>query len=273
MKLGRIAARSDRRTLNLEDFRKVQKAIVVPQATNFWTKRAPFKPESWGNREYGCCTIAKQANMFRRFERLEQRKTITITREAVLDCYERMSNDLYGGGDNGAYEEDALGRSRKPETAIKDNKGRPLLIDAYLRVDSWNHDAVREAIYTTKGHGIAVCLNLPQAYNNIVPPSSWDVPRDWSGKPLALTGAWRPGSWGGHSMWAIDYNKFGIVLEQTWDVPINLVTWEAAAAYMDEVHIVLDSKNAWKRLAKNFDVADIKDQINSVSSTKVRLAA
>lgn len=269
--LGRIAPRSDRRTVN---FAAVSEgvAIKVPKTTNYWKNKAPLSLEAWGNDKYGCCTIAKQANMFRRFERLEQRRTIVIPEESVLNTYFKMTEELYGGGDTGAYEEDALSRSRREETAIRDSKGRPLMIDAFVRVDAWNHDKVKEAMFLAKGHGLAICIDLPAAFQN-QNGDTWDVPKDSTGKPIPPTGKWTPGSWGGHSMWAIDYGPQGFLLEQTWRRKPTWLSYAAAAYYMDECHIVIDSVDAWrKRLGKKLAVIveNVKDAVNAVSSMRIK---
>jgi hypothetical protein len=51
--------------------------------------------------------------MFRRFERIERRRTINLDDQEVIDKYLAMTSRLYGGGDTGAYEEDALSCSRQ----------------------------------------------------------------------------------------------------------------------------------------------------------------
>jgi hypothetical protein len=257
VRLGRLPAKSSPKALMLRSF--LRKAVTVPKATNFWTKRAGFTDESWGNLDYGDCTIAKQANMFRRFERLEQRRTISIAPNEVIAKYQQMTLELYGGGDTGAYETDALDRSRRANTCLRDARGHALLIDAYTRVDAYDHDAVREAMFLSGGKGLAVCLNLPLAFASLNGrDEAWDIPTT-----QPLTGEWMAGSWGGHSMWAIDYNAFGIQLEHTWARPEQWLSWRAAAAYMDECHVVIDSKNAWKRILNMAKLAAAVDKVSS----------
>jgi hypothetical protein len=265
--LGRIARRSDPRTLQLAHFAPKAADLKLPVATNFWTKRTPFPPRVWGNDRYGDCTIAKQANMFRRFERLERRATIEIDDDEVVSKYLAMTAALYGGGDTGAYEEDALNRSRNADTALRDKAGHPLLIDAYLSVDPGDQIAIRRAIALANGHGIAFCINLPAAFQAIEPPDAWDLP---AGQPA--TGDYLPGSWGGHSMWSIDYTAAGIVAEHTWGIKPQIITWRAVAAYVDEIHITIDSVDAWRKKTgpKSLDLDAIVDAVNAVSPTKIK---
>jgi hypothetical protein len=265
--LGRIQARSDPRTLMLRAFAPVLNK-PPPAATRFWNRRAGFTDETWGNDQYGSCTVSKQCNMFRRFERLERKRTITIAGGEAVRVYLAMTQALYGGGDTGAYEEDALGRSRSPDTCLHDTDGHPLLIDAYVRVDAKDLDAVRWAVAMAAGHGVAICFNLPVAWSRVESPAPWDAPE---GQPL--TGDWEPGSWGGHSMWAIDYTRDGLIVEHTWGIPEQIVTWRGVAAFMDEAHVVIDSVDAWRKkpIVKSggLDLAGIVKAVNRVSRVKI----
>jgi hypothetical protein len=266
--LGRIQPRSDPRTLMLRAFAPAM-ANPPPTFTHFWTRRANFSNESWGNRAVGDCTLASQCNLFRLFERLERGRTVVINPQEVIDKYFQMTQDLYGGGDTGAYEEDALNRSRSEDTCMRDASGHPLLIDAYVRVDPKDIDAVKWALAMSAGHGIKICFNLPLAWSGIDPPAMWDVPE---GQPL--TGEWEPGSWGGHSMTAQEYNSTGLLLPSTWEQPPQWVTWRGVAAFADECHVVIDRKDDWLKrpIVKRggLDLAGIVKAVNKVSRTKIK---
>src|SRR5688500_5959596 len=106
-RLGRLPLRSNRKALIFTDFLKAD-TPEPPKKTNFWPKRTPFQNRTFGNTSYGSCTRSKQAIAALRMERLEQRRTIEITDQEVIRVYTEMSDRLYGGGDNGAYEVDAL---------------------------------------------------------------------------------------------------------------------------------------------------------------------
>lgn len=269
-KLGRLPLRSDTRALQFRSFLRRVAAEADPPAdtTRFWKRRAPFPLRHFGNLQHGDCTIAKQAVAAMRMERLETRRTPRIGDQAVVLVYYQMTQRLYGGGDTGAYETDALNNWRDPDRTFRDMSGRPLTIDAYLRVDAMDHTEVKRAIALSGAHGIAVCFNLPKAWQGLDPPKEWDAP----GVPP--TGIWEPGSWGGHSMWAVSYNKLGPVVAHTWDLPPQQVTWEGAALYMDEAHLVIDSLDYWRKkkpaALKALKFADIRDAVNDVSS--IRLA-
>jgi hypothetical protein len=264
-KLGRLPAKSDTRALMFSRFAAPPKKL--PARTNFWPRRRAFPLRTFGNTQYGDCTRAKQAVAAMRMERLETRRTPQIDDAEVIRVYVDMSNRLYGGGDNGAYETDALSEWRRPELTFKDTKGRALTIDAFLRLNPFDHEELKSALVAAGAHGVAVCLNLPAAWQN------WGQ-RDWDTPILGpLIGNYLPGSWGGHSMWARDYDEVGLWLNHTWGMPDQRITWRAAAAYLDEAHSVIDSWNYWKakkpEAKKLLDLAGIRKAVNAVSSQKI----
>jgi hypothetical protein len=206
-----------------------------------------------------------------RMERIETRNTPALADEEIIRVYLEMTRELYGGGDTGAYETDALSRWRRPEHTFRDTKGRALTIDAYVRINHSDHQELRAALWASETHGIAVCLNLPEAFRRINAPAQWDIPDG-----QAPIGDWMPGSWqggGGHSMWARDYDEDGIWLVHTWNLRDQLITWRAAALYVDEAHLVIDSLDYWRerkpRAARYLDLPGIHAAVNRVSSQKI----
>jgi hypothetical protein len=264
-RLGRLPGKSTMRALQFSDFMKY---LQLPRQTNYWTQKTALPLRTFGNDRYGCCTRAKQAVAIMRMERIENRKLVEITDEEVIRVYTEMSARLYGGGDNGAYEDDALSEWRKPATTLRDTKGHSYTIDAYLKINPSNQDEIRAAIALSGARGIAVCFNLPLAFSDILPPADWAIPAG-----QRLTGKWIPGSWGGHSMWMHDYDITGCWLDHTWGIVPQRVTWEAVATYMDEAHVVIDSVDAWrsqpKSKAAKIDLSAVVDAVNSVSSYPV----
>lgn len=156
---------------------------------------------------------------------------------------------------------------RRPDLTFRDYKGRPLTIEAFLAVNHTDQQAIKEAIFTAGAHGIKVCLNLPLAFQGVYPPRVWDLPEG-----QAPIGPWLPGSWGGHSMSCVDYNEFGLRLPHQWDIPDQWISWRAAAIYIDESFLVIDSvDNFRKRTGVPKKVAEaIKDAVNQVSDMKIK---
>jgi hypothetical protein len=262
--LGKLPAKSDPRTLMHARFIEAPK--VLPVATNFWPKRAAFPLRTFGNIEFGSCTRASQALAAMRMERLECERTPSIKDDEVVRAYLQMTAKLYGGGDTGAFEIDALSCWRRADETFRDTKGNPLTIDAYLRINQADVQRIKEALFTAGAHGIKVCFNLPLAFQEVVPPHDWSIP---AGK--ALVGEYLPGSWGGHSMFARDYDAVGVWLPHSWGLKDQRITWPAFAAYADEAYTIIDSVDAWRnRGAITKSVADkIKSAVNAVSDTKL----
>jgi hypothetical protein len=260
LRLGRLPAKASPKALQFSNFFNY---MEIPTETK---KQTPIPLRHYGNLEWGNCTIAKQINAQIRMERLEQKHTIDVTDQEAIRVYQALSLRLYGGGDNGAYEDDALSNWRNPETTFRDTKGRAYPIDAYLRINPHNHDEMRAAIAFAAARGIAVCFNLPIAY--IGEKGTWDIP-----KGQALIGDWIPGSWGGHSSWCTGYNEIGPYGDHTWAWEPWQMTWASAAVYLDEAHVVIDSVNAWRKQRSSvgtLPMSKVIEAVNDVSSIKIR---
>lgn len=248
----------------------------VPRSVTYWKSKPELPKRTFGNDAMGDCTRAKQAYAAIRMERIEQKgKTIEITDDEIVRVYVDMSNRLYGGGDNGAYEEDALNEWRKPDTTFRDTTGNPYTIDGFLKINQAKQDELRAAMALAQARGIAICLNLPEAYSELNPPDVWGVPL--KGEPL--TGKWLPGSWGGHSMWSLgDFDSEGAWLDDTWAFGPRKISWDGLAAYCDEAHMVIDSVDLWRKkqaavqtiTAVEFKVKEFVGAVNEVSTTKIK---
>lgn len=264
-RLGRGPVRSDTRALL---FNKFVSPMALPERSQFWPTKTGFPLRIFGNNQYGDCTLASQAQLAMRAERLEVGRRASITDDEVIRVYVALSDRLYGGGDNGAYETDALSNWRNKDYTFRDTQGRPLTIDAFTRINPFDHEEVKTAIWLAPVHGIKICLNLPAAFSSIDPPADWDIPEGQ--QPI---GEWMPGSWGGHSMTARDYDEIGIWLVHTWGIPDQRITWRAAAIYLDEAHSIIDSMDFWRtklpEQAKLIDLEGIKREVNRVSSIKL----
>ena len=274
-RLGRMPRVSH--PLALQFSRFAQPRRDLPASTDFWKRRTQFKPRSFGNREHGDCTIASQCVMQMRNERLEVNRTPLIADEEAVRVYYAMTFREYHVGDGtpnnpegdvGAYETDALNNMRRADQTFKDTHGRPLTIDAYVRVNAGDIEEIKNALATSGEHGLKFCINLPLGFQTLDPPNDWAIP---PGQPL--TGDWEPGSWGGHSMYADDYDEIGMWTPGTWETPRQRITWPAVMAYVDEVHVVIDSLDVWRKkpgIDKLFDLPGLRAAVNKVSSVKIK---
>lgn len=269
VKLGRLPLKTTLRALQFSEFFRFAK---FPPKQMYWEQRSPLPLRTFGNTEVGDCTRAKQAMAILRMERQEQKRTIEITDEEVKRVYFAMTARLYGGGDTGAYEDDALKEWRNPDTTIRDTKGNPLTIDGFLRINALDHDELRAALALSGPKCVAFCINLPIAFSRM---DVWDLPEG-----TKLVGEWMPGSWGGHSMLARAYTGVGpedfMVADSTWGKKEHRITWRAAAAYVDEAHMFIDSVDAWRKKTEAAEVrkalGDFADAVNGISDIRIALA-
>jgi hypothetical protein len=261
-KLGKAKVKGSTKLLSLAPFLK-EGEVKIPPKFNFWEKRKPFPEESFGNTRYGSCTKSSQALAAMRVERIEQRRTIDFDDQEIIDNYLAMTSRLYGGGDTGAFELDALSEWRKPDLSFRDKKGRPHTIDAYVALNPRNLEELKKAIFVSGAHGIKVCFNLPAAWSNTL---FWDIPE--GALPIEQ---FEPGSWGGHSMFSPAYDEEGLILPHTWNLPDGKITWRGVAQYCDEAYLIIDSVNAWKKrkAASAINFKALVSAVNEVSSQKI----
>jgi|ERR1035437_190214 hypothetical protein len=259
-RLGKAPARSHLNALMFSNY--AEPIPVLPTATNFWTDKPEFPKQSFGNIDYSDCTRASQAIAALRMESLETGQIPSITDEEIERVYFEMTKKYYGGGDTGASEMDALNEWRRPDCTFKDTEGNPLAIDAYLRINQANIQEVKQAMVTAKAHGIKICMNLPIAFSGTL---TWDIPIGQ--QPI---GRYQPGSWGGHSMFTIDYNEFGLIVP-TWDT-VAYISWNAVANYADEAYVIIDSIDSWitQVTKKELNLDAIKSDVNQSSSQKIK---
>lgn len=74
-------------------------------------------------------------------------------------------------------------------------------------------------------------------------------------------------------MWMMDYDPTGPDIDHTWEIPVQKVTWDGCATYMDEAHLVIDSLDTWRKRAGGnvrAGLGDVIDAVNAVSSIKVQ---
>jgi hypothetical protein len=74
-------------------------------------------------------------------------------------------------------------------------------------------------------------------------------------------------------MYGDDYDEIGMWTPGTWELPPQRITWRAVAAYVDEVHAVVDSFDVWRQrpgIEKIFDLPGLRQAVNKVSSHKIQ---
>lgn len=264
-RIGKAPSKSHPLMLSAANY--LGKAIVIPEVFNYWSKRKKLPSDiDYGNDNNGDCTFASQAVMALKMELQERRRLISIDTDEILRVYYNLTKRLYGGGDTGAYELDALSNWRNADLTFRDTKRNPLTIDAYTKVNHSIISEVKKAIFLSAAKGVKVCFNMPIAWANTL---TWDIPE----KQLPI-GKYLPGSWGGHSMASAEgYDKDWCYLNHTWTgCGVGKISWKAFAIYCDESYMVIDSVNSWKKkLSKtDFKASALISDVNNVSDIKIK---
>ncbi|MEQ4489663.1 MAG: hypothetical protein AAC990_04790 [Dehalococcoides mccartyi] len=244
--LGKRPAKQDRRTLKLETV--IKNLPAIPDCFDF-DANSQFKIPlpMFANNAWGDCVIAGRAHQTLRFETIDQQSLISISDQDVLQEYWHEQ----GGGrcwnkrpDNGLVVLDSLKAWRSGWKA----GGHNYSIYAYGKINPYNHDMAKAAIYLLSGAGAGLLLPLA-AQNQEV----WEATEGDSG---------RIGSWGGHYVYIVGYTAIGPVCI-TWGQRKQM-TWAFLDKYCDELWGIVDDKNYWP-LSSYIDIVRLNDYLNSVS--------
>jgi len=217
LRLGKKAAKFDRRTLRLATYIEKRKLPHVPLTHNLSSKTLKAIPHlgKMKNDKLGDCTCAALGHAFQTWS-VYGGKPWTPTDAEIVEAY----NLINGGVDQGAAMLDALQMARN--VGIGGNT-----IYAYVAVDPLNHDQVRTAAFLFGG--LYFGANLPVSAQDQLDKGQWEV----TDGPAAT-----PGSWGGHAINLVDYDKKGVTFV-TWGA-LQKATWDWVARYCDECYAVLE---------------------------------
>lgn len=221
--LGAKEKKFDARNLMMTTFVDLSKSPPVNFNLEKRYKR-PFSP--YHTQRMGSCTISSQAEALRHWERAEQFGRDIFIPEDIIDArYVDLSNRLYGGGDNGAYELDALKDFK--ETGFKFNK-RQYKIDAFTEVPIADAELLKYAISNFRG--IKICVAVTNTMYNSSPEAVVD---DDTSQVI-----------GYHSMYGMGYETAaGMWIVHTWNRPPQLFTWAYIKNRATEAYTCVDSKN------------------------------
>ncbi|MDP9284274.1 MAG: hypothetical protein M3P41_04885 [Actinomycetota bacterium] len=216
VKLGKLAARLDVRTLSLA--RYVDRAeLPIPPAELDLTPKVPEWP-MYANDRIGDCTTAAAGHMIEAWTAAGRGRAVEISEGSVLDAFDRVKLVDPLTGEEGAVELDVLRDWRKRGI------GRHR-IGAFARVPLYDHDLVRAATWLFGG--LYLGLQLPLSAQG---QRTWD----WLGR---LTGPARPGSWGGHAVDVVCYGPDTLTVV-TWG-RLQELTWGFWDRYCDEAYCIL----------------------------------
>lgn len=215
MKLGLHRSPHDYRTLALE--RYVTTLPPAPSSVN-WGRNV----SSWGmlaNDRIGDCAIAGPAHQELCWTTADNAAPYCPTESEVIAAYRRVSGYVPGrpSTDVGCnlldvmkhWKSRGIGRSK---------------IEGYARLSAQiggGQDLVKQAIWAFGG--VTLGLDMPYAWQSLRPDQAWDAPRG------ANSAEWRAGTWGGHCVIAVGYDRSGLITV-TWGRTQRL-TWRGLKAY------------------------------------------
>jgi hypothetical protein len=250
MKLGKRAPRLDIRTLALA--RYVNIATLPPAPTTRTWSTAVKDP--WGmmlNNTLGDCGIAGMGHAELGWNANAGAAAITIPDADILAGYEAVGGYVPGNPatDGGIVLLDGLNWWRQTGIA-------GLKIDAYAGIQFNDSSWVKIAINLFGG-----------AYTGLALPLTAQIQDVWDVVGFGIFGKSKPNSWGGHCVWAIDYNLIGPVVV-TWGI-LKQLTWAFWLKYCDEAYAVSSKQflcSATGKTPVGLDLATMDADVNQVAA-------
>ena len=242
--LGKLPVRTDVRTLSLGRY---VDGARLPSSPDAFDETAGI--DSWPmylNDRIGDCTTAAAAHMIEAWTEAGRGDAVELPESAVLDAFEHVKLRDTLTGEEGAIELDVLRYWRA--TGIGGHR-----IGAYARVAVHDQRLVETAAWLFGGLYIGLQMPLSARGQQV-----WD----WTG---SLSGPARPGSWGGHAVDVVRYDRNGLTVV-TWG-RLQELTWSFWNRYCDEAYCILSDDFLEKGNAPNgFDLAALEADLALVTA-------
>jgi hypothetical protein len=244
-KLGKLPVRTDVRTLSLA--RYIESAKLPPPPPDLDLAEAVPEWPMYGNDRIGDCTTAAAAHMIEAWTAPTRGVAVEVSERAVLSAFDKVKQVDPATGEEGAVELDVLTYWRK--RGIGGHR-----IGAFARVPVWDHRLVRDAAYLFGG--LYIGLELPLTAQR---QPMWD----WT---HSLSGPARPGSWGGHAVDVVAYDRHTLTVV-TWG-RLQQLTWAFWDRYVDEVYAILsvDFLDEAGEAPNGFDLAALKADLALITA-------
>jgi hypothetical protein len=217
-RMGKLPVRTDARTLLLA--RYVDSAKLPKPPASFDETAHVAEWPMYGNDTLGDCTCAAAGHMIEAWTGAAAGHDTEISKTSVVSAFEAVKQVDPVTGEEGAVELDVLNYWRKH--GIARHK-----IGAYAKVPTYDHTLVKSAAYLFGG--LYIGLSLPETAQG---QEVWD----WT---HSLSGAARPGSWGGHAVDVVAYDKSGLTVV-TWG-RLQKMTWAFWDRYCDEAYCLISN--------------------------------
>ena len=242
--LGKLPVRTDVRTLSLG--RYVDPALLPPPPAAFDEATGIDTWPMYANDRIGDCTTAAAAHMIEAWTAAGRGQAVELPELAVLDAFEHVKRTDPVTGEEGAVELEVLRYWRK--TGIGGHR-----IGAYARVAVHDHRLVQTAAWLFGGLYIGLQMPLIAQVQPV-----WD----WTG---SLSGPALPGSWGGHAVDVVRYDRNGLTVV-TWG-RLQELTWSFWGRYCDEAYCILSDDFLKQGKSPNgFDLAALEADLALVTA-------
>ena len=242
--LGKLPVRTDVRTLSLGRY---VDGARLPSPPDSFDETAGI--DSWPmyrNDRIGDCTTAAAAHMIEAWTAAGRGAAVELPESAVLDAFDHVKLGDTLTGEEGAIELDVLRYWRA--TGIGGHR-----IGAYARVAVHDQRLVETAAWLFGGLYIGLQMPLSARGQQV-----WD----WTG---SLSGPARPGSWGGHAVDVVRYDRNGLAVV-TWG-RLQELTWSFWNRYCDEAYCILSDDFLEKGNAPNgFNLAALEEDLALVTA-------
>lgn len=228
VKLGKkLGVVDDPRTFKLSPLLDLQAIPAIP--TNWRYAHALRTVPMFANDAFGDCTFARHGHRITAQEFVTQQREAPVGTQDVLAGYSAVTGFRADdpSTDNGAYMLDVENYMRRVGIG-REKDGTRHTISAFVKVDHTNHAQVRAAINLFGGVGIGVWLPM-SAQAQTDPDLEWAGPDhgEW-------VGPYEPGSWGGHALEGIGFNRRGVET-YTWGRE-QFMTWDFWDHCVDECY-------------------------------------
>jgi len=252
--LGKAPPKHDPRTLRLATYLATGKLPRPPASTSLRNARK----DSWpmhANDRLGCCTVAAGAHASETWITSARKSDARIPDDAIEKAYSAVSgyDPDHPETDRGAVYLDVVKYWRT--TGIGGHQ-----IEAFVAIDLKKRDLLRTAIHMFGG--VQIGAMLPTLSDRQI-----DRDQPWTGRPDRRRPDTAPGSWGGHAMYAVDYDPRWVYLV-TWG-RLQQASWQWIDAYVDEAYACLDEQD-WitdtGKCPSGFDLAGLREDLRLVAA-------
>ncbi len=217
-RMGRLPVRTDVRTLQFA--RYIDRAKLPAPPTSYDETQHVAEWPMYANDRLGDCTCAAAGHMIEAWTGAAHGHDTEISEKSVVTAFEAVKQVDPRTGEEGAVELDVLSYWRKH--GIGRHK-----IGAFAKVSTYDHSLVKSAAVIFGG--LYIGLSLPKTAQE---QAIWD----WT---HSLSGDARPGSWGGHAVDVVRYDKKGVTVV-TWG-RLQEMTWAFWDRYVDEAYCIISN--------------------------------